>query len=379
MSLYNDKVIKAAIQEIGSLLSKTTLSEAERKKLLAGKINYVLNYETARYVAQQEELINECITQGLTLDLVTAQHKFFVNSDITMEIIASSSDAMNEIVNSETAMNEIVNSEIAMNEIVNSETAVNKCINSSIAMDKILNSQYRDLFLDSPYLDPNNAADATARETVRNWLLNNPDIFNDNSIVAYYPFEGNANDYSGNGYHGTWSGTEQYDTGRSGQAAKFDGNSYVETGLDINGLSAVTFMFSLSYTSSSPTKIMGFSGSNDMAIEMSTSPTTCRVYFRSNLNYSDVSNFFINDGSWHIYSFIIDSVGTKHFRDVAFIADSSQAIATVSLPFRIGEVTDNGGNNYYFTGLIDSVRIFNRALTNTEIQRLYKLEMLARN
>jgi len=58
------------------------------------------------------------------------------------------------------------------------------------------------------------------------------DIFNDNSIVAFYPFDGNAYDLA-NGYNGTWHGNERYDKGIFGQAARFDGSSYLELPSDI--------------------------------------------------------------------------------------------------------------------------------------------------
>ena len=42
-------------------------------------------------------------------------------------------------------------------------------------------------------------------------------------LVAYYPLDGNANDASGNGNHGTENGDVTYATGRVGQAITLDG------------------------------------------------------------------------------------------------------------------------------------------------------------
>lgn len=42
-------------------------------------------------------------------------------------------------------------------------------------------------------------------------------------LVAYYPFDGNANDQSGNNNHGIENGGIQYQPGVSGKAIKFDG------------------------------------------------------------------------------------------------------------------------------------------------------------
>ena len=42
-------------------------------------------------------------------------------------------------------------------------------------------------------------------------------------LVAYYPFDGNAHDASGNGYNGTVYGNPQFIDGKTGSAMKFDG------------------------------------------------------------------------------------------------------------------------------------------------------------
>ena len=48
-------------------------------------------------------------------------------------------------------------------------------------------------------------------------------------LVAYYPFEGNCTDLSGNAHHGFANGGLTYDTGYRGLCASFDGvNDYVQ-------------------------------------------------------------------------------------------------------------------------------------------------------
>lgn len=55
-----------------------------------------------------------------------------------------------------------------------------------------------------------------------------------NTLLAYYTFEGNVLDASGNGYDGTVGGAEAYGTGHSGQAFSFNGATYISTTLDID-------------------------------------------------------------------------------------------------------------------------------------------------
>ena len=45
------------------------------------------------------------------------------------------------------------------------------------------------------------------------------------SLVAYYPFDGDANDHSGHDNHGTLVGGVTFVAGRVGQAARFDGTT----------------------------------------------------------------------------------------------------------------------------------------------------------
>jgi hypothetical protein len=48
-------------------------------------------------------------------------------------------------------------------------------------------------------------------------------------LVAYYPFDGNANDFSGNGRNGTEYNGITYAPGIKGQAANFNGtNAYIK-------------------------------------------------------------------------------------------------------------------------------------------------------
>ena len=204
-------------------------------------------------------------------------------------------------------------------------------------------------------------------------------VFGPVSQVAFWPLDGNANDLSGN-YNGTWSGTEQYNVGIVDQAGDFNGSSYIQNNFSLSGLSEVAFSFWLSFGNGSNTNIsniLGFSGSSDMAIEV-INGTTARVYFRSNLNYTDIANFYINDSSWHLYTISIDSSGTKHYRDGQLIGSSGQTLSPVSSPFSLGGVTDNSGTTYYYTGLLDQVRIFSvlpdenylTLLMNNEAQNL---------
>lgn len=55
------------------------------------------------------------------------------------------------------------------------------------------------------------------------------------NLLAFYPFEGDANDASGNGLHGTLNGATATGAGFQGGAYQFDGtNDYISLPLNIN-------------------------------------------------------------------------------------------------------------------------------------------------
>ncbi|MBT6653228.1 MAG: hypothetical protein HOB39_10885 [Gammaproteobacteria bacterium] len=65
----------------------------------------------------------------------------------------------------------------------------------------------------------------------------------DDGLVAYYPFDGNANDSSGNENNGTENGGVTYTTGVNGQAASFDGrNDYIR----VNSIASISDSYTLS-------------------------------------------------------------------------------------------------------------------------------------
>ena len=188
------------------------------------------------------------------------------------------------------------------------------------------------------------------------------DIIQYHTAIALYKFADNADDVSGN--HNGSATDITYDTGYLGRCAVFNGSSskIESTNFDINSYNGVTISFWMRTTTTSSGSIMGFSGGNTMAIK-TTDGTTCRVYFSSNDNHSDVSNFFINDGTWHFYAFVINGSETKHYRDDALVTTTDQAKATVTTTFSMGNVTDNNGDDDYFDGSLDQVRVFNTAFT----------------
>ena len=197
------------------------------------------------------------------------------------------------------------------------------------------------------------------------------DIFGDSSAIATYPFDGNANDLGGN-YNGTWHGTEQYDTGMFGQAAKFDGSSWISCPYISSFNGNVEWTFSLFYKviSISNSQIFWF-GDNGaygaLNISVSDNKIDCRI-IGSNIYSVDIDN------SWHHIAVINTTSQVKYYHDGELID-----VDNINVNIGNGNKGDwftiasvYGESEYgYFNGLIDQVRIFNRVLTEDEIAFLY--------
>ena len=197
--------------------------------------------------------------------------------------------------------------------------------------------------------------------------INTLDIFADNSDIACYPFNGNANDLSGN-YNGTWSGTEQYDTGKFGQSASNTASNYISidtTNLSSLNIVTVSLWFYHNSISSDYEDLLSGIGSN--------------FYFKNgtinNGSGGDYYNYIdtYEAGVWNHLVIGFDTVNNKFlYSYLNGILQKSEY--TTSDNVAIDNTTTIFCHNtivYPFNGLIDQVRIFNRALTADEISQLY--------
>jgi len=193
-----------------------------------------------------------------------------------------------------------------------------------------------------------------------------------NGLVAHYEFENNANDSSGNGYHGTENGEVSYSFGIIGNSAKFDGvNDYIDLKTVIESKNNLSISVWVNYTSSD--------GWNDILAGTCGSPL---LAFRNNeISWGGQCNnpmdsFFAKldiDNKWH------HIVGTYDGKLLQLYWDASVLIykeATgdfkTDQSVAIGKAI-NAYKDEYYQGSIDDLRIYNRALTQPEISALYFL------
>lgn len=196
-----------------------------------------------------------------------------------------------------------------------------------------------------------------------------------NGLIAYYPFNGNANDESGNGHNGIINGvlTSSADRfGLSGKAYNFNGvDNYINTSINTGLTNKATF--SVWVKSSSTNDWCGLLASrgsgNDFSGFTVLANGSVNFYAYTNV-YIVASSINILDDRWH------QLVGRYDGSAMNLILDG-QLIGTTSYDGNISI-----GDNYMigvdllsltrcFKGSIDDVRIYNCALSDTEIQSLY--------
>jgi len=208
------------------------------------------------------------------------------------------------------------------------------------------------------------------------------DIFNDNSIVAFYPFDGNAQDLA-NGYNGTWHGNEQYSSGKFGQAAKFDGNSWIviENNIDEiidwwNNNFTISVWATFDNITRNWQRIIDFKGKILIATFNDTGNFTLHM---QNLSEQQSKSVTFNSkpvqGEFHHYLFVKENNLCKLYIDGNLVEEVLLIVEQYSAPQTsnnlVGYSNWPNNNDIPYLGKFDQLRIFNRPLTDEEIIILY--------
>jgi hypothetical protein len=226
-----------------------------------------------------------------------------------------------------------------------------------------------------------------------------------NGLVAYYPFNGNANDASGNGNNGfaenTFATTNQF--GQANSALGFVGNSWVYVPYSA---SLFTTNFSVSLTFNSQASFENFC----LLRSGNTSTDPWRGYeiserdFGANFGFSDFDGVYNGDNvgseydsatcvtpigdwqenQWCNLTFTQSGTNAQLYINgilAASVANSSPYSPAQSSPLYIGSNTRDPATSDptlapggFFTGIICDVRFYNRELSSSEVQQLYLSE-----
>jgi hypothetical protein len=192
-------------------------------------------------------------------------------------------------------------------------------------------------------------------------------------LVAYYPLDGDANDLSGKANHGSTFGGVSYLPGKISQAASYDGTTGHISIADSPSLRLKTF------TIAAWINLTAFGGRGRI-VEKGVS-TSYYLYLNDNAQplvgfydgvYHDlVSPTSLQINTWYFIAGTYDGTVLKLYLNGALV----NAVTVSSAPFQTSDPLVvgwkfNGIGIDHFSGLIDELRIYNAALSESQIQEL---------
>ncbi len=199
-------------------------------------------------------------------------------------------------------------------------------------------------------------------------------------IAAYNMNEGSGTvltDRSGNGRNGTLVGTPTWEAGKNGLGLTFGSSDNVNFGstLPLQGISKFTLSAWVKRDSANAKVEIGrqnTAGGDTVAIELWSSG-----YIDFGVSPSGsytAGSAYSNDTNWHYVTMVFDGTQSSNANRLKGYIDGIQQ--TLSFDGTIPAVTSSGTtafgigymNGSYSAGKVDDMRIYNRALTQTEIQ-----------
>ena len=202
-----------------------------------------------------------------------------------------------------------------------------------------------------------------------------PAFIND-GLIAFYPFNGNLNDTSGKG--NTLKGEVRYTANRIGEpenAVIFDKNTSVQTEpINVKGKSfSMSLWFQLTKTPQLPTETIVYLGTENKKLFVLNVDINKGIGFSYLENIDGFSSFGIKipakDVVVNQWQNIFLTSDNLYFNGLV-IGKISPPIGDVVAPFVVGGFL----NQYFNSGLIDDIRIYNRNLSDYEVKEIYRFE-----
>ncbi|MFN5182968.1 MAG: LamG-like jellyroll fold domain-containing protein [Bacteroidota bacterium] len=228
---------------------------------------------------------------------------------------------------------------------------------------------------------------ATLGLVVATMAQNVPSYVPTNGLVGWWPFNGNANDESGNGNNGTVNGatltTDRF--GNSNTAYSFDGiNDYINFNSNstfnlVNDITISCWSQSLN-SSSNQAQLVWFGDAQPAKDPYSIAISSSNLfYFRKDVSTGSTilqlnSTTSLNTNYFHIIGTYNVSANKMKIYINGLLQDSinvnfSTNYATQNMFLNFASA--NNGTEQFFKGNLDDIGIWNRALTQQEITNLY--------
>jgi len=206
-------------------------------------------------------------------------------------------------------------------------------------------------------------------------------------LVGYWTFDGadvdatKVYDKSGQNNTGTRNGSMVMGLGKIGQAGKFDGgDDYVSAGNNIN-FGTGDFSYSL-WTKGDAVQPNSYPAIFGQWAAGASPRVAIGLFQNGGLrNWAVDSNSVgdtgggpnVFDGSWHHIVLVVDySVGFLSYVD-GVLVNTKVVSFTGNFNFNVAPTIGEVGDQAYYKGFVDDVRIYSRALSSSEIWQLYQM------
>ena len=207
--------------------------------------------------------------------------------------------------------------------------------------------------------------------------------YSDSSLVLYLPFnEGSGTttiDLSGNNNHGTLYNGPTWVDGKVGKALRFDGvDDYViasANGVSLGSNPRSIIIWINPSTSTNLYGIVGYGSGNCTGKQfyIGRRNDVMFTFWGGCADYNFPDDVYSNE--WSFLAITFDGAYIRGYKNGLLSGSVSRPINTPSISkVIIGAKSDNDGASFgeKFPGLIDEVRIYNRALSDAEIKALYE-------
>lgn len=201
----------------------------------------------------------------------------------------------------------------------------------------------------------------------------NEKLFNTSNLIAYYPFNGNANDESGNNNHGTVNGatliTDRF--GDTDSAYNFDGNDIITVAHNdiLNSSNELSISVWVKPNSQQNAMILGKSNYSTNTNYLLRTNSSGYINFEYiDFAYSNSLPLIVND--WNHIAVVSQTDNSKQVYINGVLATHTGGTSPFGLVTNALTIGARAGAEF-FNGQIDDLRIYKSALTNSQVSGLF--------
>lgn len=210
-----------------------------------------------------------------------------------------------------------------------------------------------------------------------------------NGLVAYYQFNGNANDLSGNNNNGTVNGATLVTdrNGNTNSAYSFNGSTsyiniphsstltFTSNAISISFWAKIISVPSSGYNGIIVSKQAG-SGTSQQGFNVfgNTAQTVGLSVSNGGGNFGGDNNYAVSLNQYHHFVYIYDNGNGIAYLDgiqAGGVLSQTATIGANTMDLLIGKANWSNINAPNFNGVIDEMQIYDRGLTPTEVTQIY--------